>query len=73
MADKPDMAALQNDLDRAIEVKRNADTVERAARNRVTDALNSLNAAQKAFDGGVDAIRAEAAKAGGDWRTKAGV
>lgn len=68
MTDKPDMAALQKDLDAAIDRKREADKDESAARNRASTAGNALNAAQRAFDAGVTAIRVEASKVGGDWR-----
>lgn len=65
---KPDMGALQKALDVAIEEKRQADNEERNARHRATDALNRLNEAQRAFDAGVEAIRGEGRKVGGDWR-----
>lgn len=37
------------------------------ARNRETDALNRLNAAQKAVDKAIDAIRSQSSP-GSDWR-----
>jgi hypothetical protein len=67
MADKPDMAALQKALDEATEAKSKADREESYARLRTTDATNALNNAQKAFDAGVRAIRADVRRAGGDW------
>lgn len=67
MADKPDMAALQKALDEAIEAKRVADQKKAFASGVATDALNALNDAQKAFDAGVQSIRADARRAGGDW------
>jgi hypothetical protein len=72
MADeKPDMGNLQIDLENAIERHRAAAQRTSFARNEECDALNALNAAQKAFDAGVEAMH-KAAHYDSDWgRTKA--
>ena len=65
--EKPDMAKLQKDLDMATERHREAALRERDACRAECDARNKLNAAQKAFDAGVEALR-KAAPQSSDWK-----
>jgi hypothetical protein len=64
---KPDMAKLQKDLDEATERHHEAARRERDACRAECAARDKLNAAQKAFDAGVEALR-KAAPQSSDWK-----